>query len=192
MKYITFIGVDGSGKTYVKDKIIDILRKNKKRVYYEYGGIKEFKFLRFLNPFVKNKINKKIKQGQSRDTISYKSKFLKNISPILYYFEYLFRYINIKLKSNKYDYVISDRGFIDIVVSPNTNTDIALLLYLLLPKPKQILIYADIETLHKRRSDHPKQYLEMLDIRYNKYIRHYYTAIKSGKYTVATIMMLIQ
>ena len=192
MKYIAFVGCDGSGKTYTKDKVIEILKKNNKKVYYEYGGIKKFRYLKFLNPILRRNVNKKVSKGQSKDTIKYTNPIIKFISPFIYYIEHFCRYVEYSFKQNKYDYFISDRGYIDIVVSPNVNNKIAYFLYIFLPKPKQILMFNDLEVIYKRRNDHPKKYLKKLHNDYLQYRDWYYSLVKSDKDAILNIMLLIQ
>jgi len=159
--YIVFVGVDGSGKTTTVGTLIDYLKRRKFRIYGIYGGRFRFRFLP-LNWLTKRVAKAKIKKGAPRDVIHYKSPFVHTLTPIAYYLEYFLAYIFIICRKRRTNnFAISERGFIDVIVSPNTKDSIAAFFNKLLPRPtKTIYLYNDLEVLARRRKDHPKEDLE--------------------------------
>jgi thymidylate kinase len=157
-EFIVFVGTDGSGKSTTVKNVGEYLKNRKFKVYYYYGGRFKFKFLP-LNKLTSKVAEKKCESGESRDVIHYKSPLLKIMIPFVYYVEYMLRYLFILLPNRmKYNYILADRYFIDVIVSPNTNKTVAKILYHLMPKPsKTIFLYNDIEVLCRRRPEHPKE-----------------------------------
>ncbi|MFA5406133.1 MAG: hypothetical protein WC307_02140 [Candidatus Nanoarchaeia archaeon] len=103
---ISFIGVDGSGKTTFAKKTFDYLTEKGCKV----ALIKPFEYL-FLKNYLKNKNADNI-LNQIKKPFYYKFwSFLALVDNIFYYHK------KIKPLLKKYDYVICDRYFYDFVMS---------------------------------------------------------------------------
>lgn len=156
-RFIVFLGVDGSGKTTTANSVAKYLKNRKFRVAVVYGGRYKFQFLP-INCLVGSIAKKKKQEGYQRDVIRYHSNFVFNVVPFVYYLEYLLRYIFIIFPKRKLNnFVISDRFYSDVIISPNSNTKIARFLYKLMPRPEIIYVYNSANVLHKRRPGHPKE-----------------------------------
>jgi len=156
--YVVFLGVDGSGKTTTTKNVAEYLKKRKFLVYTIYGGRFKFKFLP-LNFLTERMAAKKKKTSKSEDVLHYQSRFIHYVTPLVYYIEYLLRYVfMVSWRKRRYHFILADRYFIDVIISPNTNTKFARFLYSIMPKPNKVIyLYNDLEKLVRRRGDHPKE-----------------------------------
>lgn len=175
--YIAFVGCNGAGKSTITNVLINKLKKEKLNPIIIYSGRFRFKmlpinsFLRFFKPSrVERGKNHHLgtKRKNMREVRVYDSKLIRMVVPLVYYIEYFLRYIFIvHPKRMKYDIVLTDRSFLDIFNTPNTNKTLAKILFHLLPQPKHILLYNDAKTLHKRRPEfqlkHIKEQLRIYD-----------------------------
>jgi len=193
-EYIAFIGTDGSGKTTTTTIVAETLRTHKFRVNIELGTRMEFKILP-LNFLTSKMAKKKSGTGQSLHAIRYSSPFVKAAAPIVYYFEYLFRYMfSTFWKRRLNNFVLADRAYIDVIVSPNSNAKLAEFLYKILPKPsKVIFLYNDIQVLMMRRKEHPAEDLKRQLEEYKKHTNLYYASVKTESKTksIEEILKLI-
>jgi len=156
--YVIIMGTDGSGKTSLVRNVKTTFEKaHKMKVYTHYGGRFKFQCLP-LNLFSRNVMNTvKKKKKIEGHIVNYESNFVSTLTPFIYYFEYLLRYLFfIFPKRIKNHLVIEDRYFLDLVVSKNANPKLVKFFYHLLPKPNKIIyLYQNIDTIIKRRLDHP-------------------------------------
>jgi hypothetical protein len=70
-------------------------------------------------------------------------------------------------------YVISDRSYLDVMVSPNVNKHVARMCFDLLPKPTFFFLYNKLEVLSARRPDHPSHDIKR-QLREFKKFKHYF------------------
>lgn len=157
--YIAIIGPDGSGKTSTLDAVASMLREHN----ISFGRItgSRFRFQVLPLNWVFGKAEKRYfgkEEGVSHHARRYPSSFSRIVLPFIYFLEYLLRHLLITRQLKKRNQVVlSDRSFIDVVVSPNTNTAIAKALYRALPKPDAtVYLYNTSYVLAKRKPGHPR------------------------------------
>ncbi len=189
--YIAIVGPNGSGKSTTIKQLEKILKAKKIKVKTYYEGRYNLQFLpiNFLKRFFKpSKIergknhNKGTKREHMREVRIYDSKLIRATLPFIYYIEFLLRYLFKIIPARlKYDIILTERSFIDLFTSPNTNKTICKALFTILPKPKHILLWNEPETLIKRRPEFQLRHVkEQLDI-YNQFSSIYLTKVKTDK-----------
>lgn len=157
------VGPDGSGKTTAIEDLNELLDEH--GIVYERvsGGRFSFQALPLDRIF---EVAEKKQTGKEEETSEharrYSSPIVKLITPFVYYLEYLFRHLQtVRPLRKKSEAVLSDRSFLDVIVSPNTNTPVSKMLYKILPKPSAtVYLYNDLDVLDKRRPEHPRHDLE--------------------------------
>ncbi len=183
--YLAIIGTDGSGKTTTTDGLAEKLRENKLKVITIYGGRIKGQILPIKK--VGGMVRKDYKRfdggrPEKKEMIIYNSRIIRFFTPILYYFDYILRYLlRIFPARLKYDYVLTDRSFIDIFASPNTNKNVCKLLINLMPSPKHILIWIEPEIAEKRRPDHPAEDIDRQLKEYRKLKKKYILILKTDR-----------
>lgn len=180
--YIAIIGPDGSGKTSTLDAVAGMLRKHDISFARVAGSRFHFQVLPLNWVFEKAEKRRFGKEEiVSNHARKYPSSLLQMVLPFLYSIEYLLRHLLIihPLKKRN-QVVISDRSFIDVVVSPNTNTTIAKTLYRALPKPDAtIYLFNTADVLAKRKPEHPRYDLEAQLRTYNSLTNFFTRKIKT-------------
>ena len=141
--YLAIVGCNGSGKSTTVKNVVEKLRQENIEAAHIYSGRIQFRilplnfFIRLLKPDkIEGKKTEKLEQLEQKDDSKGKEKkeayarevrifnspFLNNIAPLVYYVEYLLRYvIQVHPKRIFNDIVITDRGYIDLFTSPNMN-----------------------------------------------------------------------
>lgn len=175
--YIAIVGPDGSGKTTTLNDVIRMLREHNISCARIAGG--RFRFQVLPLNWMFEKAEKKYferEKGVSRHARRYPSSLFQFIIPFIFYVEYLLRYLLIiRPLKRKNQVALSDRSFVDVMVSPNTNTMIAKMLYGILPKPDAtIYLYNTADVLAKRKPEHPRHDLERQLKAYGS-LAHYFT-----------------
>lgn len=191
--YIAFVGCNGTGKSTTTKRVRDMLEGQKLQVGTLYSG--RFRtgsqilpinfFARFLKPsrIERGKNHHKgEKRKNMREVRIFDSKILRITGPIVYYVDYLLRYIfkvyPLRVKS---DIVITDRSFIDIFNSPNLSPTVSRVLFKLMPNPRYILLYNDPEVLNKRRPEFQLKHIrKQLEI-YSQFDDLYIMKVKTEK-----------
>jgi thymidylate kinase len=185
--YVAIVGTDGSGKTTTVENLAAKLKQNKYKVVYFYGGRAKDQIIpvgKIVNFFRhgRRKIKKDKEESKLTPIVVYKSKTIKIVTPMIYYIEYWLRYLSqIFFLRIKYDIILTDRSFIDIFASPNTNKFICKALFKLIPNPKHVLIWIEPKIAEKRSGGHPSEDLERQLKEYFKLKDKYIFVIKTDK-----------
>ena len=181
-KIISFIGMDGAGKTTLTNRLISELRKEGHKTKYIYSGkgrdnILPIQF--FGRRYVKNKKKKeKEKVGPDKNKIS----MLHTLAAPVFAFDLLLRYLFVILP-NKVgnEFVITDRYSTDILLMARVPFGFKRFLYFFLPKPDKIFyIYHDLDVLNRRKPSHPYQDLKRQKVIFSKILKKIdYSPIKN-------------
>jgi thymidylate kinase len=159
---ISFIGMDGSGKTTTSNKVIEIIKKNYLRVEYVYGGRGRNNILPI------QAIGKGYRKAGGKGSLGKEGKGLKKFSLIhtcaapVFAFDQFLRYLFKILPSRKKnDFVITDRYSTDILLMNKVPMWLKRILYSVFPRPTMtIYLYNTPEILAKRKGDHPIEDLQ--------------------------------
>jgi hypothetical protein len=193
--YIAFVGCNGTGKSTAIETLTQKLTNQKIKVGGIYSGRFHFQILKPVNKILKYFKPNKIERGENhhkgtkrvnmREVRIYNSRILRFLTPFVYYIEYFFRYFfKVYPLRIKKDIVITDRSFLDIFNSPNTNKFVCKILFKLMPKPKHILLWNDPEELLERRPEfllkHIKNQLKV----YDQFSSLYFMKVKTDKLEV--------
>jgi len=162
---ISFIGMDGAGKTTLTMKIKKVFKKNNMKVSLIYTGRGKNNLLpiqKFGRPY--KKIEKKLKIPKTL------IKFMYVLFSPVFFFDLLLRFFLViypaKLRN---DIVLTDRFSSDVLLMKHVPDILRQFYYIFLPKPTILFyIYNNIETLHKRKPDHPFEDLKRQEILFEK------------------------
>jgi thymidylate kinase len=182
---ISFIGMDGAGKTTHTNRLKEILDNNKisYSVVYTGRGRNNILPIQFFGKPYK-KIEEKAKKKNKKIKKSFNKKLIYTLAAPIFALDLWLRYfIRIWPKRKTKKIVITDRYLTDILLMANVPMFFKKFLYFFLPKPtKTIYLWNKAEILHKRKPDHSLEDLkrqEMLFSELNKKIKP--LAIKSEK-----------
>lgn len=195
--YLAIVGCNGSGKSTTVKNVVAKLQQENIETAHIYSGRIQFRmlpinfFLKLLKPDKiegkkvedsKSTEKKEAKKQFAREVRIFNSPLLNNIAPFVYYVEYLLRYmIQIHPKRIFNDIVITDRGYIDLFASPNMDKKTCSFFFKILPKPKHILLWNDLEVLMERRPEFRKEDLEKQLQGYDRFPNLYLMKIKTDK-----------
>lgn len=194
--YIAFVGANGVGKSTVSSRLGAKLEKEKLKVACIYGGRFRLQVLAPLNSLLDNLRPDVIERGKNHDKGTkrvhmrevriYHSRIIRIISPVVFFIDYALRYwLYIYPKRVAHDVVLVDRSFIDIFTSPNMNNSLCKLFFkLLIPKPKHILLYNDVDILLKRRPEFQRKHLEQQLRTYAMFGDLYLLKLKTDNYRI--------
>ena len=173
-KIISFIGMDGSGKTTLTNKLIKDLSKKGYKTKYIYSGkgrknILPIQF--FGQRYVKNQ-EKKTKNKRTTPK-EIKISLIRTLSAPIFAFDLFLRYLFVILpKIFKYDFVITDRYSTDILLMAKVPFGLKKFLYFFLPRPNKIFyIYHDLKVLNRRKPSHPYEDLKRQEKLFRKILR---------------------
>lgn len=163
---ITFIGLDGTGKTTSSLKLFNILKVNKLRTNYIYFGRGRNNILpiQFLGKIYKKTGGKSSIQTEKKKKTE-KYSILLSFAIFIFALDMILRYLIVILPSRmKYDFTISDRSTTDILLFNKVPMSLKKFIYFFMPKPNLIFyLYNDIEVLYKRKK-HPIEDLKRQEI----------------------------
>lgn len=195
--YIAVVGCNGSGKSTTVKNVVAKLQQENIETAHIYSGRIQFHmlpinfFLKLLKPdkIEGKKVEQKNQQGAkeqfAREVRIFNSPLLNNIAPAAYYLEYLLRYlIEVHSKRIFNDLVITDRGYIDLFVSPNMNKKVCHFFFKILPKPKHILLWNDLDVLTERRPEFRHEDLEKQLAGYDRFSALYLMKIKTDNLNI--------
>lgn len=160
-KIITFIGMDGSGKTTITKRLKEILEKKGLKVEIIYGGRGRNNILpiQFLGKLYKNAGGKdsNVPDGKLNKMEDFeKTSFIYTISAPLFALDLILRHFFIVIpKRNKNDFIITDRYTTDILLMNKVPMGFKKFLYFFMPKPEKIFyLYNDLTELKRRKPEH--------------------------------------
>lgn len=169
---ISFIGMDGAGKTQTTQAVYEALLGMgiRSRIIYTGRGRKNIIPIGILGaPYKRLEARMESRRSPGYAATAGKPSGLKIAQRILYTLaapvfaaDLFFRYWLIVLPSLwKYEVVITDRYSSDLLLMDHVPMGFKKFLYSLFPRPRLfIYLFHDIAVLHQRRPDHPLQDLE--------------------------------
>lgn len=153
---ISFIGMDGSGKTTTSKKLLKYLEEKGNKTTYIYLGRGRENILPI------QKFNKKIKVESSIETDKKTSNKKKKISILhtlsapVFALDLWLRYqFRVKKLKKEYKFILTDRYTTDILLMNKVPRSLKKILYIFFKKPEiTFYLYNDVQTLHERKK-HP-------------------------------------
>ena len=168
---ISFIGMDGSGKTTTTSKVVEILKAHKiktSRVYTGRGRGNILPIQKIGRPYKRFEKKFDSKSGKNK-VVSLKRRIIYNFAALIFYADFLIRYFDIFLKRRTKKVVIVDRFGSDILLMDHVWIFLRKLLYFFTPKPTAtIYLYNTVSTLYRRKPNHPRGDLERQAKLFNK------------------------
>jgi len=163
---ISFIGMDGSGKTTATSKMIDLLKAHRIKSELVYVGRGRGNILPIQ--FFGRKYKRREKQIDSEykkcKNVKFSRKLVYSLAAPVFYLDFLLRYFKVFVSRRTKKLVITDRFATDFLIMKNVPLWLRKLLYLLSPKPDVVIyLYNSPKVLYKRKPDHPTGDLERQD-----------------------------
>jgi len=189
-KLISFIGMDGAGKSTLVDIVGKVLEQKGFKVTLVYAGRGRANLLPIQ---LFGKIYRKAGGIESNVSINgqkfEKTNIMHTLAAPIFAADLLLRYFFILLpKLMKNDFLLTDRYSTDILLMNKVSMNLKKFLYWFVPKPNKILyIYNTVSVLHKRKPEHPVRDLkrqEKLFAKIFKFIKVY--KIKNNKINRST------
>jgi len=162
---ITFMGMDGAGKTTTTNEMIKILNKNhlKSALIYTGRGKNNLLPIQYFGRKFK-KIEMKKDNSKLNNPNEYKikkpstkKKIIYSLAAPIFALDLIIRYyVQIWSKRKTKEIVLTDRYSTDLLLMKNVPEWEKRFLYAISPKPSKVIyLYNDIEVLHKRKPNHP-------------------------------------
>ncbi|MBI5065264.1 hypothetical protein HZA97_03415 [Candidatus Woesearchaeota archaeon] len=154
---VSFIGMDGAGKTTLTKEIKQVLEENKIKADLIYSG----RGKKNLLPI--QKIGKPYKKLEGYFNLS--STFLKIIhtfASVFFFLDLLIRYLFVIYPARvRNDIVLTDRYGSDMLLMKNVPMFLKNIYFSILPKPSLVFyVYTEINILHQRKPNHPFEDLQ--------------------------------
>ncbi len=159
-KIITFIGMDGAGKTTITNKLKERLEKKGLKVEIIYGGRGRNNILpiQFLGKIYKKAGGKEsnVPEVKNKNDDFEKISFIHTLTAPIFALDLILRHFFIVLpKKKKNDLIITDRYTTDILLMNKVPVNFKKFLYFFMPKPEKIFyLYNDMEELQRRKPEH--------------------------------------
>lgn len=165
---ISFIGIDGSGKTTISNKIVKILNDNGLSSKYVYTGRGKNNILPIFQ--ISSKVINSTRHSNNLINQNSKNNVLRTVSCFVFSFDLLLRYffqiLPLRIKNN---FVITDRYFTDILLMKSVPMFLKQIMYSIFPKPtKTYYLFNDLHILHSRKKDHDLYDLKRQELIFTK------------------------
>jgi thymidylate kinase len=160
---ISFIGMDGAGKTTATSKMVELLKEHriKSELVYVGRGRGNILPIQFFGRKYKQREKRVDSNSKKNDDIKFSRKVIYSLSAPVFYFDFLLRYFKVFVARRTKKLVLTDRFATDFLIMKNVPLWLRNLLYLLSPKPNAVIyLYNSPKLLYKRKPDHPAGDLE--------------------------------
>jgi len=161
---ISFIGMDGTGKTTVSNKVVEILKEKNLKVVSLYGGRGKDNILpmiRFIREkkkrtsAVETKIDSNRKENRARGRYSLKQTVSAAIFTLDQILRYIFRILPLR-KTNHF--VLTERYGVDILLMEKIPMFLKRIMFFFIPRPTLVIyLYNDPNILSQRKRNHPME-----------------------------------
>ncbi len=173
-KLISFIGIDGAGKSTLVKTVNERLNKSgeKSAVIYAGRGRGNILPIQFFGKIYRKAGGKEANIPRKGYAFE-KAGVLHTLSAPIFALDMLLRYFLVIIpKLLNHDYVITDRYSTDILLMNKVSEWMKSFLFRLFPKPTKIFyIYSSINVLHRRKPEHSVQDLKRQKKIFAKIIR---------------------
>ena len=160
---ISFIGPDGSGKSWNAEELRKVLEMNNRNVELIYTGRGKGNLLpiKKIANIYKKKETKKVKAKKIKIANKDKAKLAYTLAAPFYTLDLLLRYLFIIFPKRKKKIIITDRYCSDILLMTNVPLKLKKFLLSLFPKPTiTFYLHNDPQILFDRRKQQPPEELE--------------------------------
>jgi thymidylate kinase len=161
---ISFIGMDGTGKTTVSHKVVEILKANNLKVTSLYGGrgkdnilpmIRFFREKKKRSRAVETEIDRNGKETGARGRYSLKQTVSASIFTLDQLLRYIFRILPLR-KTNHF--VLTERYGVDILLMEKIPMFLKRIMFSIVPRPTLVIyLYNDPKILSQRKRNHPTE-----------------------------------
>ena len=171
---VSFIGMDGAGKTTATSKMIELLKEHriKSELVYVGRGRGNILPIQFFGREYKRR-EKRIDSNSKRSKdIKFSRKVVYSLAAPVFYLDFLLRYFKVFVARRTKKLVITDRFATDFLIMKNVPLWLRNLLYLLSPKPSAVIyLYNSPGVLYRRKPGHPAGDLERQEKLYTSVLR---------------------
>ncbi len=171
---VSFIGMDGSGKTTATSKMIELLKEHriKSELVYVGRGRGNILPIQFFGRKYKRREKQIDSKSKKNKDIKFSRKVLYSLAAPVFYLDFLLRYFRVFVARRTKKVVITDRFATDFLIMKNVPLWLRNLLYILSPKPNAVIyLYNSPRLLYKRKPGHPAGDLERQEKLYASVLR---------------------
>ena len=171
---VSFIGMDGSGKTTSTSKMIELLNKHriKSELVYVGRGKGNILPIQFFGRRYKRLERQIDSNSEAVNKVGFSRKIIYSLAAPLFYFDFLLRYFKVFIAQRTKKIVLTDRFATDFLIMENVSPWLRNLLYYLSPKPDTIIyLYNSPNVLYKRKPGHPAGDLERQEKLYDSILK---------------------
>ena len=159
---ISFIGMDGTGKTTVSNKVVEILKAKNLKVTSLYGGRGKDNIL----PIIRSIRGKKKRsrafdtekdRNGKRSTANERYSLKQTVSAAIFTLDQILRYIFRILPLRKINHlVLTERYGVDILLMEKIPMFLKRIMFFFVPRPTLVIyLYNDPKVLSQRKRNHP-------------------------------------
>jgi len=171
---ISFIGMDGSGKTTATSKMIDLLKAHriKSELVYVGRGRGNILPIQFFGRKYKRREKQIDSYSKKSKNVKFSRKIVYSLAAPVFYLDFLLRYFKVFVSRRTKKLVITDRFATDFLIMKNVPSWLRKVLYILSPKPDAVIyLYNSPKVLYKRKPGHPAGDLERQEKLYTAVLR---------------------
>ena len=171
---ISFIGMDGSGKTTATSKMIDLLKVHriKSELVYVGRGRGNILPIQFFGRKYKRREKQIDSDSKKSGNVKFSRKVVYSLAAPVFYLDFLLRYFKVFVARRTKKLVITDRFATDFLIMKNVPLWLRKLLYILSPKPNVVIyLYNSPKVLYKRKPGHPAGDLERQEKLYSMVLK---------------------
>lgn len=159
---ISFIGMDGTGKTTVSNKVVEILKASNLKVTFLYGGRGKDNILPMIR-FIRGKkkrsraVETEIDRNGKENGASGRYSLKQTVSASIFTLDQLLRYIFRILPLRKTNhFVLTERYGVDILLMEKIPMFLKRIMFSFVPRPTLVIyLYNDPKILSQRKRNHP-------------------------------------
>ena len=171
---VSFIGMDGAGKTTATSKMVELLKKHriKSELVYVGRGRRNILPIQFFGRKYKRREKQIDSNSKKNNDVNLSRKVVYSLAAPVFYLDFLLRYFKVFVARRTKKLVITDRFATDFLIMKNVPLWMRNLLYVLSPKSNAIIyLYNSPKVLYKRKPGHPAGDLERQEKLYASVLR---------------------